>query len=91
MQDDAERIQITALDVRSDLYSLGVILHQLLTGRTLYQATNISELMELHVNGPIPRLPEDVSGFQKLLNKLVAKNPDDRFQSARELYAYIAY
>ena len=86
-----EQVMGTALDARSDLYSLGVILHQLLTGRVLYQATNTSELMELHVNGPIPRLPEDVSGFQKLLNKLVAKNPDDRFQSARELYAYIAY
>ena len=47
--------------------------------------------MELHVNGPIPRLPDSVNGFQKLLNRLVAKNPDDRFQSARELYAYIAY
>ena len=79
------------LDACSDLYALGVILHQLLTGRTLYQAGNTSELMELHVSGPIPRLSAELAGFQKLLNKLVAKAPDDRFQSARELYSYIAY
>lgn len=86
-----EQVMGNTLDARSDLYSLGVILHQLLTGRTLYQAANTAELMELHVNGPIPRLPDPVNGFQKLLNKLVAKDPADRFQSARELYAYIAY
>ncbi len=86
-----EQVMGYPLDARSDLYALGVILHQLLTGRTLYQAVNTAELMELHVSGPIPRLPDALSGFQKLLNKLVAKDPADRFQSARELYAYIAY
>ena len=86
-----EQVMGLPLDARSDLYALGVILHQLLTGRTLYQAGNTSELMELHVSGPIPRLPAELAGFQKLLNKLVAKAPDARFQSARELYSYIAY
>ncbi len=86
-----EQVMGLPLDMRSDLYALGVILHQLLTGRTLYQAANTSELMELHVSGPIPRLPAELAGFQKLLNKLVAKAPEHRFQSARELYSYIAY
>lgn len=86
-----EQVMGQPLDARSDLYSLGVMLHQLLTGRTLYQAANMAELMEMHVSAPIPRLPDEVSGFQKLLNRLVAKDPADRFQSARELYAYIAY
>jgi serine/threonine-protein kinase PpkA len=86
-----EQITGEKVDLRSDLYSLGVILHLLLTGQTLYVAPSATELMEMHLNAPIPRLPEELNGFQKLLNKLVAKDPDARFQSARELYAYIAY
>lgn len=86
-----EQVLGQKLDARSDIYALGVIFHQLLTGRTLYQALNTSDLMEMHVSAPIPQLPDEVRTFQKLLNKLVAKDPNDRFQTARELYAYIAY
>jgi tRNA A-37 threonylcarbamoyl transferase component Bud32/CheY-like chemotaxis protein len=85
-----EQILGQPLDARSDLYSLGVILHQLLTGRTLYQASSTPELMELHIAGPIPRLPAEFAALQTLFERLVAKNRDDRFASARELYAYIA-
>ena len=84
-----EQILGQPLDRRSDLYSLGVILHQLLTGRVLYQAPATSDIIDMHVNAPIPRLPDKLQGFQNLLNRLVAKNPDDRFGSARELYAHI--
>lgn len=86
-----EQIIGEKIDKRADLYSLGVILHLLLTGHPLYIASNAPDLMEMHLSAPIPRLPEELNGFQKLLNKLVAKDPDARFQSARELYAYIAY
>ena len=86
-----EQVLGQKLDARSDIYALGVIFHQLLTGRTLYQALNTSDLMEMHVSAPIPQLPDEVRTFQKLLNKLVAKDPNERFQTARELYAYIAY
>ena len=86
-----EQITGAKVDLRSDLYSLGVILHLLLTGQTLYMAASPTELMEMHLSAPIPHLPEELNGFQKLLNRLVAKDPDERFQSARELYAYIAY
>jgi tRNA A-37 threonylcarbamoyl transferase component Bud32/DNA-binding NarL/FixJ family response regulator len=84
-----EQILGQALDERSDLYSLGVILHQLLTGRTLFQASSAAELMDMHVNSPVPRLPPNLSGFQNLLSRLVAKRREDRFASARDLYAYI--
>jgi len=86
-----EQITGTQVDQRSDLYSLGVILHLLLTGQTLYVAPTPMEMMQMHLQAPIPRLPDELDGFQKLLNKLVAKDPAARFQSARELYAYIAY
>jgi hypothetical protein len=43
------------------------------------------------VHGPIPQLPKRLAGYQSLLERLVAKRPDDRFQSARELFNYIAH
>jgi serine/threonine-protein kinase PpkA len=86
-----EQITGGKIDLRSDLYSLGVIFHLLLTGDTLYIAKSPTEMMDMHLYAPIPRLPEELNGFQKLLNKLVAKDPDARFQSARELYAYISF
>jgi serine/threonine-protein kinase PpkA len=85
-----EQILGRPLDARSDLYSLGVILHQLLTGRTLFQARDTAELMDMHVNAPVPQLPVHLAGFQKLLSRLVAKDPDQRFATARDLYAHIA-
>ena len=85
-----EQILGQPLDARSDLYSLGVILHQLLTGRTLYQARDTAELMDMHVNAPLPHLPAHLAGFQKLLARLIAKEPDARFATARDLYAHIA-
>ncbi|MBL8382671.1 MAG: protein kinase [Burkholderiales bacterium] len=84
-----EQIAGQALDARSDLYSLGVILHQLLTGRTPYQARDTAELMDMHVNAPLPVLPARLAGFQPLLVRLLAKRPEERFQSARELYAHV--
>lgn len=86
-----EQITGGKVDLRSDLYSLGVIFHLLLTGDTLYTASSPTEMMDMHLYAPIPRLPEELNGFQKLLNKLVAKDPEARFQSARELYAYISF
>lgn len=84
-----EQILGQKLDARCDLYSLGVILHQLLTGRPLYRARNAAELMDMHVNAPVPRLPAGLAGFQPLLARLVAKDRAERFGSARELYAHI--
>jgi tRNA A-37 threonylcarbamoyl transferase component Bud32/DNA-binding NarL/FixJ family response regulator len=84
-----EQILGQKLDARSDLYSLGVILHQLLTGKPLYVARTTAELMDMHVHAPVPRLPANLAGFQSLLGRLVAKDRNQRFASARELYAHI--
>jgi serine/threonine-protein kinase PpkA len=78
-------------DPRGDLYATGVILYEMLTGETVYTGENASALAYQHVHGPIPRLPGRLSGYQSLLDRLLAKRPEHRFQSARELFAYVAH
>lgn len=77
-------------DHRSDLYSLGVILYEMLSGQKLYEADGPAGLVYQHVHGPIPRLPERLAGYQHIVDRLLAKAPESRFQSARELFAMIA-
>ncbi|HKY02902.1 MAG TPA: protein kinase [Burkholderiales bacterium] len=78
-------------DPRGDLYSTGVILYEMLTGKHLYTGDNASQLAYQHVHAPIPQLPGRHVGYQPLLERLVAKNPADRFQNARELYNFIVH
>ena len=77
-------------DHRSDLYSLGVIFYEMLSGRRLYEGEGPAGLVYQHVHGPIPRLPARLAGYQGILDRLLAKTPAERFQSAHELFAMIA-
>lgn len=77
-------------DHRSDLYSLGVIFYEMLSGQKLYEAEGPAGLVYQHVHGPIPRLPARLAGYQGIVDRLLAKAPEARFQSARELFAMIA-
>jgi serine/threonine protein kinase len=71
-------------DERTDLYSLGVILYQMLTGEKPYVGATTTEILEQHRNAALPLLPPELAAYQPLLNKLLAKDPGQRFGSARE-------
>src|SRR5262249_48113943 len=77
-------------DARSDIYSLGAIFWELLTGEKIYASETTAGLMYQHVHREGPRLPERLAGYQTILARMLAKKPEDRFQSARELFATIA-
>ncbi|MDH4188924.1 MAG: protein kinase [Betaproteobacteria bacterium] len=78
------------VDHRSDLYSLGVIFYEMLTGHPLFDAPGAVEIVAMHVHNAPPRLPQRLAGYQPVLDRLLAKKPGERFQSARELFARVA-
>ena len=73
------------LDARCDLYSLGVVFYEMLTGVRPYQSTDTFEIALMHVREPPPTLPESLRRFQPILDRLLAKDPRNRFASAAEL------
>jgi len=72
------------MDLRSDIYSLGVMLFEMLAGQKPYTATNPMAIIYMHRNAPIPRLPEPLADLQPLLDRMLAKSPADRFVDALE-------
>ncbi len=82
-----EQIRGQAVDGRTDLYSLGVLLHEMLTGNVPYTAEDSFALAMMHVTAPIPELPAKLAHFQPLLSKLLEKDPTQRFQDGQEVVA----
>jgi tRNA A-37 threonylcarbamoyl transferase component Bud32/DNA-binding NarL/FixJ family response regulator len=70
------------IDGRSDLYSLGVMLFEMLAREKPYSSDNPMAIIYKHRKAPIPSLPERAAVFQPLVAKLLAKTPEERFQTA---------
>jgi len=78
------------IDARSDLYSLGVVYYEMLTGRKPYTGTTAMEVIYKHKRADLPDLAPQFATYQGIVRRLLAKAPADRFQSARELLQSIA-
>lgn len=79
----------SGLDGRSDLYSLGVVLFESLTGKAPFDAETPVGIALKHVQAAIPKLPESLSKYQPLIDRLMAKNPADRYITGSELIDHI--
>ena len=77
------------VDERSDIYSLGVIFYEMLTGQKPFKADTAMGIIYLHGNAPIPLLPTRLAQYQALLNMMLAKAPADRLQSAAEIEEWL--
>lgn len=73
------------VDGRADLYSLGVVLYRLLTGRTPYTGSDGWAIGMQHMQAPLPRLPDGLGPLQPLLDRLLCKLPGGRFASGAAL------
>jgi eukaryotic-like serine/threonine-protein kinase len=79
-----------AIDARSDLYSLGIVFYEMLTGKKPYTGASAMEVIYKHKRAPLPAVEPQHAPYEPLLQRLLAKAPQDRFQTAREVLSAVA-
>ncbi len=76
-------------DRSSDFYSLGIVLFEILTGNKPYKADSIDGYIKMHLEEPIPRLPQDLDFCQPLIDRMMEKNPQKRIQDGNQVIDFI--
>lgn len=84
-----EQIQGLEIDGRSDIYSLGVVFFEMLQGVPPYEGSDSIAIAVKHVKEPVPRLDRETEDFQSIIDGMMAKDKNLRFQSGGELNARI--
>jgi DNA-binding NarL/FixJ family response regulator/tRNA A-37 threonylcarbamoyl transferase component Bud32 len=85
-----EQVQGRTLDLRTDIYSAGVLLFQMLTGKHMFEGETAIEVAMRHINSAAPALPEHLAQYQRLMDKLVEKDRDARFRNADEVIGFLS-
>jgi DNA-binding NarL/FixJ family response regulator/tRNA A-37 threonylcarbamoyl transferase component Bud32 len=85
-----EQVQGRALDLRTDIYSAGVLLYQMLTGQHAFDGNTAMEVAMQHLNTTPPALPEHLDRYQRLLDKLLEKDREARFRNADEVIGFLS-
>src|SRR5574338_875200 len=80
-----EQAQGLKVDHRTDIYSLGVVLYEILAGRVPFEAETNWTVIYKHIHEAPPPIPDAQPAIQRILEKALAKNPDDRYQSCRAM------
>ncbi len=79
------------LDARTDLYALGVVLVEMLTGRHPFETdeSDFSKILAQRMQDATPRLPPQHSNWQPVIDRLLTRNPDDRYADADQLLSHL--
>ncbi len=84
-----EQVRGDQVDHRSDIYSLGIMMYEMLSGETPYHSDSTYQIMLKHVNAPLPDIQlvetNTPNSLVNILERALSKNPDHRFQTAKEM------
>jgi DNA-binding NarL/FixJ family response regulator len=86
-----EQLQGAVAEARSDLYALGLLLVELLTGEPPFQGTSVAAVRDAHLRAPAPVLPTPLAPYQPIVNRLLAKSPEERCRTADDFLQAMAY
>jgi tRNA A-37 threonylcarbamoyl transferase component Bud32 len=84
-----EQARGEVVDGRADLYALGVLMWEMLTGRLPFEAADALSMAVMHAQDPIPKLPPNLAHWQHFMNRALAKQPSHRFEDAAQMRAGI--
>ena len=84
-----EQVSGVSLDGRADLYSIGIVLYELLAGHRPFAGDSVMSVGLQHITAPVPKLPRACARFQPVIDRLLSKKPDERYASAAEFVAVI--
>ncbi len=85
-----EQSDIGPIDGRADIYALGVIFFEMLSGKRPYTSDSVIDVILMHKKDPVPALPAGLEGYQEMINLMMAKDRNERFRDAESLLHYVA-